>query len=155
MKYIFGLIVPLYALDQITKTWVSRRLPFGAEETIIPNFFLLVHWGNTGAAFSILQGHGWFFIILACVAILTMSYMAWRGHVRDTFSKIAFSLLASGILGNLTDRILYGHVIDFLLFYLHIPFANPWPAFNVADSCICVAAALLIWQSFRSEKASK
>jgi len=152
MKYILGLTVPFYALDQLTKLWVSRRLPFDTGETIIPGFFELVHWGNTGAAFSIMQGHGWFFIILAAAAILTMSWMAWRGQVRDSFSKVAFSLLAAGILGNVTDRLLHGHVIDFLLFYLHVPFANPWPAFNVADSCICVAAGLLIWQSFRAEK---
>ncbi|HEX8373068.1 MAG TPA: signal peptidase II [Chthoniobacterales bacterium] len=149
MKYIFSLVVPFYALDQLTKLWVSRRLPFESEEIIIPKFFTLVHWGNTGAAFSIMQGYGWFFVVLAAVALLTMSWMAWRGHVKDTLSKVSFSLLAAGILGNVTDRILHGHVIDFLLFYLHVPFANPWPAFNVADSCIFVAAFMLIWQSFR------
>jgi len=155
MKYIFGLLVPLYALDQLSKWWVSQRLPFGAEETIIPNFFTLVHWGNTGAAFSIMQGKGWFFIILASIAISVMLWMAWKGHIRDVLSKLAYSLLAAGILGNVTDRLLHGHVIDFLLFDLHVPFANPWPAFNVADSCICVAAGLLIWQSFQSENKQK
>ena len=152
MKYIFGLLVPFYVLDQLTKLWVSRTLPFETERTIIPGFFELVHWGNTGAAFSIMQGQGWFFIILAVVAIGIMSWMALRGHLRDPLNKTAFALLAAGILGNVTDRILHGHVIDFLLFYLHIPFANPWPAFNVADSCICVAAALLIWDSLFSKK---
>ncbi len=155
MRYILGLLVPFYVLDQLTKFWICRKLEFGGEETIIPGFFHLVHWGNTGAAFSMMQGQGWFFIVLATAAIATMAWMAWKGHVRDALSKVAFSLLASGILGNLTDRLVHGHVIDFLLFYLHVPFANPWPAFNVADSCICVAAALLIWQSLHSEKISK
>ncbi len=154
MKYILGLLVPFYAFDQLTKLWVSHRLAFGAEETIIPGFFQLVHWGNTGAAFSMMQGQGWFFILLAAAAIVTMSWMAWRGHIKDPLSKTAFSLLGAGILGNVTDRLLHGHVIDFLLFYLHVPFANPWPAFNVADSCICVAASILIWESFVSKKAS-
>ena len=154
MKYILGLLVPFYALDQLTKLWVSHRLPFGAEETIIPGFFQLVHWGNTGAAFSIMQGQGWFFILLAAGALITMSWMALRGHLKDALSKTAFSLLAAGILGNVTDRLFRGHVIDFLLFYLHVPFANPWPAFNVADSCICIAAGLLIWESLSSKKAS-
>ncbi len=154
MKYVFGLLLPLYGLDQLTKLWISQRLPFGFEEPVVPGFFYLVHWGNTGAAFSMFQGQGWFFIILAIAAIITMSWMAWRGHVRDRSSRIAFSLLGAGILGNVTDRLLHGHVIDFLLFYLHVPFANPWPAFNVADSCICVAAGLLIWQSFRASEKS-
>lgn len=152
MKFVLGLFLPLYVLDQLTKWWISQRLPFGAEEIIIPNFFTLVHWGNTGAAFSIMQGKSWFFIILASVALAVIAYMAWRGHFPDTFSRVSMAVLASGIVGNLTDRILHGHVIDFLLFDLHIKFANPWPAFNVADSCICIAAGLLIWQSFLPEK---
>jgi signal peptidase II len=152
MRYIFGLLVPFYVLDQLTKLWVSRTLPFESGKTIIPGFFELVHWGNTGAAFSMMQGQGWFFITLAVVAIVVMSWMALRGHLRDRLTKVAFALLGAGILGNVTDRLLYGHVIDFLLFYLHVPFANPWPAFNVADSCICVAAALLIWDSLFSKK---
>jgi signal peptidase II len=61
-------------------------------------------------------------------------------------------LLLAGVLGNLTDRFLYGHVIDFLLFNLHVPFARPWPAFNVADSCICIAVVLFVIHSFRTEK---
>jgi signal peptidase II len=61
-------------------------------------------------------------------------------------------LLLAGVLGNLTDRLLYGHVIDFLLFNLHLPFARPWPAFNVADSCICIAVIFFIVHSFRVEK---
>ena len=152
MRYVLALFLPLYVLDQLTKWWVSQRLPFGAEETIIPNFFTLVHWGNTGAAFSIMQGKSWFFIILATVALVVIAWMAWRGHFPDKFSRIAMAVLTAGILGNLTDRILHGHVIDFLLFDLHVKFANPWPAFNVADSCICIAAGLLIWQSFQGEK---
>ncbi|MDQ6623651.1 MAG: signal peptidase II, partial [Verrucomicrobiota bacterium] len=58
----------------------------------------------------------------------------------------------AGVLGNLTDRFLHGHVIDFLLFDLHVPFAHPWPAFNVADSCICVAVFCFIVQTLRQEK---
>jgi signal peptidase II len=63
--------------------------------------------------------------------------------------RIGWALLLAGILGNLTDRLWHGSVVDFLLFDLHVPYAHPWPAFNVADSCIFVAAALFIWQSFR------
>ena len=62
---------------------------------------------------------------------------------------VCLALLLAGVMGNLTDRITHGHVIDFLLFDLHIPFAHPWPAFNVADSCICIAVGCFIFHSFR------
>ena len=63
-------------------------------------------------------------------------------------------LLTAGVLGNVTDRILHHHVIDFLLFDLHVHFANPWPAFNVADSCICVAAMLFIVSGWMEDRNS-
>src|SRR5213076_1369208 len=61
----------------------------------------------------------------------------------DLWRDVSLALLLAGILGNLTDRLLYGHVVDFLLFNLHIRYADPWPAFNVADSCISIAVVLL------------
>ena len=63
--------------------------------------------------------------------------------------RAGFALLLPGILGNLTDRIAHGHVVDFLLFDLHVPLAHPWPAFNVADSCICVAVFCFLIGSWR------
>jgi signal peptidase II len=74
-----------------------------------------------------------------------------RGPV-DSWRNIALGLLLAGIFGNLTDRLVHGHVIDFLLFDLHVPFAHPWPAFNVADSCICIAVVCFIIYSFRQER---
>ena len=75
-----------------------------------------------------------------------------RTRSRDPLRDISLALLLGGIMGNLTDRFLHGHVIDFALFDLHVPFAHPWPAFNVADSCICIAVFFFIIHSFRSEK---
>ena len=66
--------------------------------------------------------------------------------------RVALALLFAGIMGNLTDRLAHGHVIDFLLFDLHVPLAHPWPAFNVADSCICVAVVFFIFHSFKNPK---
>jgi signal peptidase II len=77
---------------------------------------------------------------------------AWKRNVfPDRLSKTAVALIIAGILGNVTDRLMHGYVVDFLLFYLHLPFewANPWPAFNVADSCIFIAAALFIIAGIR------
>ena len=75
-----------------------------------------------------------------------------RHRRSDPWRDISLALLLAGILGNLTDRLLYGHVIDFLLFNLHIRYADPWPAFNVADSCISIAVVLFIIHSFRKQR---
>lgn len=146
--------LPLYALDQLTKEWVLRRFEEGQGEQIIPGFFDLVYWKNTGAAFSFLSEHNGFFLLLSVVAMVGLLFAYYRGAFHEPLYRWGVGLLMGGILGNLTDRIFLGHVVDFLLFNLHVPFANPWPAFNVADSCICVAVALFVIQGFREGKAS-
>ena len=71
--------------------------------------------------------------------------VAWKKNVfTDAPSRLAVPLLLGGILGNVTDRFVHGYVVDFLLVDLHVRFADPWPAFNVADSCICAAAGLFV-----------
>ena len=83
------------------------------------------------------------------MVVLTLPF---RKHERDVWRDISLALLLSGVLGNLTDRLHYGAVIDFLLFNLHVPFANPWPASNVAEACICIAVGFFMVHSFRQEK---
>jgi signal peptidase II len=79
--------------------------------------------------------------------------IAWvKSAFVDLPSRWAVALLIGGILGNVTDRIIHKHVVDFLLVDLHVRFANPWPAFNVADACICVAAGLFIIAGFRDAR---
>ena len=153
MKYLIFLGLPLFALDQFTKWLVRQNIPYGAEIPIIPGFFSLVHASNTGAAFSMFTGNNFFFIALASVALLAILFLLIRDprtrtpHQRLTnVTKISLGLLAAGIVGNLTDRILRGAVTDFLHFYVR---EYAWPSFNVADSCICVAAGLLILASFQ------
>jgi signal peptidase II len=159
MKYLFFLGLPLFALDQLTKWLVRQNIPYGAEIPIIPGFFSLIHASNTGAAFSLFTGNNFFFIGLALAALAVVIFLL----IRDTrvpkteqglnnITKISFGLLASGILGNVTDRIFRGAVTDFLHFYIS---EYSWPSFNVADSCICIAAGLLILGSFgRTQKVS-
>jgi signal peptidase II len=163
MRYIFFLSLPLYALDRVTKYLVVQCIdPNGAPPVVIPNFFHLVNITNTGAAFGSFRDNNLFFIGISCVALL-FSLLLLLGHARhsphpgslwarDGWRDVSLALLLAGVLGNLTDRLLYGHVIDFLLFDLHLPFAHPWPAFNVADSCICIAVICFIIHSFRHEK---
>jgi signal peptidase II len=153
MKFLILVTLPLILLDQLTKWLVQTHIPYGGVVPIIPGFFSLVYVSNTGAAFSMFQGNNFFFIALALAALAVVLF--WL--IRDQFNpnkdqrlsllaKISFSLFAAGIIGNLLDRILKGSVVDFLDFYIQ---RYAWPSFNVADSCICVAAALLVLMSFR------
>ncbi len=146
------LTLPLFLADQITKTIVVRTIPTDLSIEVVPRFFYLVHWHNTGAAFSMLSGKNGFFIGLSIVALILLAVFARRGAFADPWLKLGAAVLTAGVLGNLADRIVYGHVVDFLLFYLHVPFANPWPAFNVADMCICGAAAVFVIRSFFEPK---
>jgi signal peptidase II len=152
MRFLAAISLPIYALDQATKWWTVSAYDRGhLPHTVVPGFFDLVYWQNTGAAFSIGHGNNVLFIGLSIVALIGF-LIAWvRGVFKDQPSRWGIALLIGGILGNLTDRIVHGHVVDFLLFDLHIRFANPWPAFNVADSAICIAVGLFFIASFRKE----
>lgn len=146
------IIAAFYVLDQLTKWWVIRHIPFGQDaHTVVPGFFELVHVHNTGAAFGSFHDSNTFFIVLSLAALAVISVCAWRGAFRGRAAQLGVALLASGVLGNLTDRFVHRHVVDFLSFDLHVPFASPWPSFNVADSCICVAAALFFFSSLRAK----
>jgi signal peptidase II len=110
--------------------------------------------GKYRRCFRLFQDSNSFFIILSAVTLAGLLFFAARGAFADTLSQWGVALLIPGILGNVTDRFIHGHVVDFLLFDLHVRFANPWPAFNVADSCICIAAGMFIISSFREAKNS-
>jgi len=152
MRLILFLSLPLYVLDQLTKHLVLRFIsPFEAR-IIVPDFFSLVNVTNTGAAFGSFKGNNVFFILISIIALVVVTILLLRARLRDAWRDLSLALLLAGILGNLTDRLLYGHVIDFLLFNLHVRYADPWPAFNVADSCISIAVVLFIIHSFCRQK---
>ena len=148
MKHLLLISLPLYALDQATKWWIVNNFAPHEQRTVIPDFFDLCYFMNTGAAFSIGTGKNLFFIILSFVALIGVLVYYARGAFREPLNRWGTVFLVAGILGNLTDRIVHGHVVDFLLFDLHVRFANPWPAFNVADACILTAVGLFILASF-------
>src|SRR5213593_2930507 len=153
MKFILFLSLPLYALDQWTKHLVLRFVSSeGPGHIVISDFFNLVNVTNTGAAFGSFRNNNTFFIVISSVALLVVLVLLVRRRPPDLWRDMSLALLLAGILGNVTDRLLYGHVIDFLLFDLHIPYAHPWPAFNVADSCISIAVVLFIIHAFWKEK---
>ena len=139
-----GIAALVILLDQASKLTVLDRFREGEQLPVIPGFFNLTLWYNPGAAFSFLAGHDgwqrWFFAGIAVVAsvfILTLLVRHWE---QGLFSG-ALSLILGGAIGNLIDRLQYGKVVDFLLFY-----RGDWafPAFNLADSAITLGAILLI-----------
>src|SRR5262245_37625124 len=154
MRFILFLSLPLYALDQLTKQWILRSISPYQARVVVADFFNLVNVTNTGAAFGSFKGNNTFFVIISAVALVVVTVLLVRQRQSDLWRDISLALLLAGILGNLTDRLLYGHVIDFLLFNLHIRYADPWPAFNVADSCISIAVVLFIIHSFRKQKSA-
>ena len=138
-----GVALVIFLLDQLTKIAIVGAFQLG-ESLPITSFFNLVRVHNAGAAFSFLADAGgwqrWFFTGLGTVAALVMVYLL-RTHAGQTLFCLALSLLLGGAVGNVVDRVLYSHVIDFLDFYY-----GTWhfPAFNVADSAITMGACLLI-----------
>jgi len=154
MKFILFLSLPLYALDQLTKYYVLRLIKPDEPRVVIAGWFDLVNITNTGAAFGSFKNNNTFFIVISGLALLFVVALLVRRRSWDIWRDVSLALLAAGVLGNLTDRLLYGHVIDFLLFDLHFPYAHPWPAFNVADSCISIAVVCFIIHSFRQNKSA-
>jgi signal peptidase II len=156
MKFIFLISLPLYALDQLTKAYVILSIRPEEPWKIIPGFFDLVHITNTGAAFGSFRDNNTFFVGLSILALIFVVILLVRRHRSpDPWRDVSLALLLAGVLGNLTDRLLHGHVIDFLLFDFgsHVPqFLHPWPAFNVADSCICIAVVFFVIHSFWQSK---
>jgi signal peptidase II len=148
MKLLLIVSLPLYLLDQVTKWLVLRFISTDEFVPVIPGFFYLVQVHNTGAAFGMFKNNNLFFMLLASVALILLAIFARRGAFADAPSRFGAALLVSGVLGNLTDRILHGYVVDFLDVIL--PWYGHWPAFNVADSAICGAAALFLISGFLS-----
>ncbi len=141
-----------YGLDQLTKWIVIRAFALGESREVIAGFFHLVHVRNTGAAWSILSGYTWLLGLISILAFVAMAalFRRWNGGSRLMAAMVA--LLLGGIAGNMTDRLFRGNVVDFLDFSLG---GYHWPAFNVADSAICVSIAVLIFVSWRQEKHRK
>ncbi len=154
MRFVLLISLPLYALDQLTKRLVLQTISPYEARVIVPDFFSLVNVPNTGAAFGSFRGNNAFFIVISFIAFAVVLFLLVRQRLPDTLRDVSLGLLLAGILGNLTDRLLYGHVVDFLLFDLHIRYADPWPAFNVADSCISIAVVFFILHSFRKQKSA-
>lgn len=139
----------VFLLDQGTKFAVNHFWQIGFCRQIIPRLFNLVHYRNTGGAWGIFSQHTWILGLISLTAFIAFIWVFKSQNKGDRWIAFYFSLLIGGVAGNMVDRIFRHSVIDFLDF--HVNTAH-WPAFNVADSAICVAIIALLLLSFRKEK---
>lgn len=150
-------MLAVFFLDQITKFWVEHAIPYGSFYSegvieVIPNFFRIVHVGNTGAAWSMFSGQGTVLAILGILAFIGIFVFHKTLELNLKINQIAFGLASGGIIGNVIDRFRLGHVTDFLDFSLY---GRHYPSFNVADSGICVGVALYAIGSILIERKRK
>jgi signal peptidase II len=149
-----GLSLLLFGLDRLSKSMVVARLPLYESVPIIENFFHLTHVANTGALFGLMAGmasplRGLIFITIPVLAIFLILAFQFRTRENDFLVQTGLALILGGAMGNLYDRVAFGHVVDFLDFSLA---GHHWPAFNLADSSICLGVFTLILDLFRRER---
>lgn len=145
-----AIVAVMTALDQITKHAVATRFALHWRRTVIPGFFDLVHVHNTGAAFGMGRNFSaGFFIAVTIAAIGLVGWMVWRLGARERAALWGLSLILSGAVGNLIDRLRFGYVVDFVEWYVG---QYRWPAFNVADAAITVGAVIYALGALRRRK---
>jgi len=156
-KYlILLLLTPLVlVIDQLTKVYIDRSMKLYQSIPVVDGLFSITYLRNKGAAFSFLADASWrlpFFILVSIIAVVAI--LVAFGKLRDDqrLASVSLSLILSGAVGNLIDRVRLGEVIDFLDVYWR---SHHWPAFNVADSAICVGVALLAIDMFQEERRLK
>ena len=141
-------------VDQATKLYFNNALTMYQQIVVIPDYFSWTLAYNTGAAFSFLaDGAGWQRWLFALIAVVVSAVLViWLKRLgrNETWLAVALALVLGGAIGNLYDRIVLGHVVDFILVHWHN--RHYFPAFNVADSAICVGAVMLALDMFKSKK---
>jgi signal peptidase II len=154
--------IALAALDLATKWWAFEKIGPYEIVPVVPGFFNLIRAENTGSAFSMLRGQWGFFIVVSGLALALLAYFSWTA-LRSTWRyQVALGLVASGVVGNLYDRVKFQHVRDFLDVYVsHDGLAgwlretvgtNHWPTFNVADAAICIGTVALLVKFTRDDR---
>lgn len=146
--------ITVLLLDQLTKWAVLNNLNYAQEKIILPGFFKFVHIGNTGAAWSLFTGNNAVLALVALVALVVLYFTRHHFGAHTKIGQLALGLIFGGIAGNLLDRLLPSrrHVIDFLYFFVNRADGRElgFPAFNIADSAICVGVGLVFWLNWRA-----
>jgi signal peptidase II len=154
-RWLISIGIAVLVLDQGSKSWIRAHLPVntygeGAGAiAVIPGFFYIVHVGNTGAAWSLLTGRSVLLAALAAATLIAIFVGRRALGLGVPYTQVCFGLLCGGIAGNLTDRLIQGHVIDFLDFHFG---SYVYPTFNLADSAICVGVVLYLLSSLRTPR---
>lgn len=148
MRWVVLIAAATVLADQLTKELVVRFLRLDDSLVVITGFLNLVNVHNTGAAWGILRDRNTVLAVVCLLTILVLYLFRHSFQLEHKVARVALGLIAGGIVGNLIDRIRWGWVIDFVDFYVD---AHHWPAFNVADSAICVGVCLYIFVSWRNE----
>ncbi|MBB1517923.1 signal peptidase II [Aquipseudomonas guryensis] len=147
----------VFVLDQGSKQIVLQVLEYAQRVTVIDGYFDWVHVYNRGAAFSFLAGESgwqrWFFAAIALGVSAVLVVWLKRLKADETWLAIALAMVLGGALGNLYDRVVLGHVVDFIL--VHWQNQYYFPAFNLADSAITVGAVMLALDMFKSKKSGE
>jgi signal peptidase II len=150
LKYL-SISAIVIAVDLYTKHLIQQAFNYGDKRTV-NSFFDLVRYHNEGSAFGFLNDAGgwqkWIFNGIAIVASIVIIYLL-KKHSNEKLFCLGLALVLGGAIGNLYDRVTLGYVVDFFNFHINNHY---WPAFNVADSAICVGVALLFWDSFKQKK---
>lgn len=134
-------------LDQLTKWLVLRFLPENMTLSVLPGFFQIVNWRNTGAAWGMFRDNNLPLTIFSVLTLIALVVFRRSLGIPRFWPSMAIGLISGGIIGNVADRIRHGSVVDFLDFFVG---RHHWPAFNVADSAICVGVVLYIIVSWRA-----
>lgn len=143
------IVVVALALDQLIKQLVELYLPFQQEVPVLP-FLALYRTYNLGVAFSMLaDAHGWFIVGMRLVIVGFVLWLWKRTPVSHKLAHLGFALVVAGALGNIIDRFVYGHVVDYVLFHTE---SWSFAVFNLADACISVGAALIFLNEFFAPK---
>ena len=145
-KYHFLIAILVIVLDRMSKWLVAGSINLHDSVSVLPGFFRLTHVQNSGAAFGLFaeSSSEWkvaILILFSILALAVVSALLWKNSHRMTTTGVGLALIMGGAVGNLWDRLLTGHVVDFFDFYLG---SYHWPAFNVADSAIVIGALLLV-----------
>lgn len=151
-KKLVAVIFIIAFIDQIIKGIVLVSMEIGSSLTLIGNFFSITYVENEGAAFSILSGNTILLIVLSLFALNILYFLFLKEKNVKKTQMITIGILMGGIIGNLVDRILYGHVIDYLDFCL---FGYNFPVFNFADICIVLSTIFLLYITLKEEKDAK